>query len=110
MKKRPQRGEVTRLHARHALALLDGLVADCRVLQRYSRHMRHRRVPPQDLFDRAGQQRDDQHQPRRAQQNQALTERIRPVVFINKVDRAIMELQLDPEEAYQGFLDRKSVV
>lgn len=34
---------------------------------------------------------------------QALTERIRPVVFINKVDRAIMELQLDPEEAYQGF-------
>jgi len=35
---------------------------------------------------------------------QALTERIRPVVFINKVDRAIMELQLDPEEAYQGFM------
>ena len=35
---------------------------------------------------------------------QALTERIRPVVFINKVDRAIMELQLDPEEAYQGFV------
>lgn len=35
---------------------------------------------------------------------QALTERIRPVVFINKVDRALMELQLDPEEAYQGFL------
>ena len=34
---------------------------------------------------------------------QALTERIRPVVFINKVDRAIMELQLDPEEGYQGF-------
>lgn len=34
---------------------------------------------------------------------QALTERIRPVVFINKVDRAIMELQMDPEEAYQGF-------
>ena len=34
---------------------------------------------------------------------QALTERIRPVVFINKVDRAIMELQLDPEECYQGF-------
>ncbi|KAF8288874.1 hypothetical protein TcBrA4_0003300 [Trypanosoma cruzi] len=27
---------------------------------------------------------------------QALTERIRPVVFINKVDRAILELQLDP--------------
>jgi len=35
---------------------------------------------------------------------QALTERIRPVVFINKVDRAILELQLDPEEAYQGFV------
>jgi elongation factor 2 len=34
---------------------------------------------------------------------QALTERIKPVVFINKVDRAIMELQLDPEECYQGF-------
>jgi len=34
---------------------------------------------------------------------QALTERIRPVVFINKVDRAILELQLDPEEAYQAF-------
>jgi elongation factor 2 len=35
---------------------------------------------------------------------QALTERIVPIVFINKVDRAIMELQLDPEEAYQGFV------
>lgn len=35
---------------------------------------------------------------------QALTERICPVVFINKVDRAILELQLDPEEAYQGFV------
>ena len=35
---------------------------------------------------------------------QALTERIRPVVFINKVDRAILELQLDPEEAYQSFV------
>lgn len=35
---------------------------------------------------------------------QALTERIRPIVFINKVDRAIMELQMDPEEAYQGFV------
>ena len=35
---------------------------------------------------------------------QALTERIRPVVFINKVDRAILELQLAPEEAYQGFV------
>jgi elongation factor 2 len=35
---------------------------------------------------------------------QALTERIRPVIFINKVDRAMLELQLDPEEAYQGFV------
>lgn len=35
---------------------------------------------------------------------QALTERIRPVVFINKVDRAVLELQLDPEEAYQSFI------
>lgn len=35
---------------------------------------------------------------------QALTERIKPVVFINKCDRAILELQLDPEEAYQGFV------
>ena len=34
---------------------------------------------------------------------QALAERIRPVVMVNKVDRAIIELQLDPEEAYQGF-------
>jgi len=35
---------------------------------------------------------------------QALTERIRPVVFINKVDRAVLELQLEPEEAYQSFV------
>jgi elongation factor 2 len=34
---------------------------------------------------------------------QALAERIRPVLMVNKVDRAIIELQLDPEEAYQGF-------
>jgi elongation factor 2 len=34
---------------------------------------------------------------------QALTERVRPVVFVNKVDRIILELQLDPEEAYQAF-------
>eukprot|EP00008_Paramoeba_atlantica_P004122 CAMPEP_0201476162 /NCGR_PEP_ID=MMETSP0151_2-20130828/1436_1 /ASSEMBLY_ACC=CAM_ASM_000257 /TAXON_ID=200890 /ORGANISM="Paramoeba atlantica, Strain 621/1 / CCAP 1560/9" /LENGTH=831 /DNA_ID=CAMNT_0047856453 /DNA_START=97 /DNA_END=2592 /DNA_ORIENTATION=- len=34
---------------------------------------------------------------------QALAERIRPVVMVNKVDRALLELQLDPEEAYQGF-------
>jgi elongation factor 2 len=34
---------------------------------------------------------------------QALAERIRPVLMVNKVDRAIIELQMDPEEAYQGF-------
>jgi len=34
---------------------------------------------------------------------QALSERIRPVLMINKMDRAIMELQLQPEEAYQSF-------
>jgi elongation factor 2 len=34
---------------------------------------------------------------------QALTERIKPVLMVNKVDRALLELQLDPEEAYQNF-------
>lgn len=34
---------------------------------------------------------------------QALAERIRPVLMINKMDRAILELQLDPEEAYKNF-------
>jgi len=34
---------------------------------------------------------------------QALTERIRPVLMVNKLDRAILELQLDGEEAYQTF-------
>lgn len=34
---------------------------------------------------------------------QALTERIKPVLHVNKMDRAILELQLDPEEAYQSF-------
>jgi len=32
---------------------------------------------------------------------QALTERIKPVVIINKVDRALLELQLDKESLYQ---------
>ena len=44
---------------------------------------------------------------------QALTERIRPVVFINKVDRGVLELQLDPEELYRGFaktLDRVNTI
>lgn len=34
---------------------------------------------------------------------QALSERIKPVLMINKLDRAILELQLDPEDAYQNF-------
>jgi len=34
---------------------------------------------------------------------QALTERIKPVVIINKVDRALLELQVKPEELYQQF-------
>lgn len=32
---------------------------------------------------------------------QALSERIKPVMTINKLDRAYLELQLDPEEMYQ---------
>lgn len=34
---------------------------------------------------------------------QALTERIKPVLMVNKLDRVLLELQLDPEEAYQSF-------
>ncbi|GBE77662.1 Elongation factor 2 [Sparassis crispa] len=34
---------------------------------------------------------------------QALTERIKPVVVINKVDRALLELQVDKEGLYQSF-------
>jgi len=34
---------------------------------------------------------------------QALTERIKPILMVNKLDRAILELQLDPEEAYLSF-------
>ncbi|GJE89236.1 eukaryotic translation elongation factor 2 [Phanerochaete sordida] len=34
---------------------------------------------------------------------QALTERIKPVVVINKVDRAFLELQVAKEELYQSF-------
>ncbi|KAI9316491.1 elongation factor 2 [Dichotomocladium elegans] len=34
---------------------------------------------------------------------QALTERIKPVVVINKIDRALLELQLDKEELYNCF-------
>ena len=35
---------------------------------------------------------------------QALTERIKPVLTINKLDRAFLELQLDPEDMYQNFV------
>jgi len=34
---------------------------------------------------------------------QALTERIIPVMTINKLDRSFLELQLEPEEMYQNF-------
>jgi len=34
---------------------------------------------------------------------QALGERIKPVLMVNKLDRAFLELQLDQEEAYQSF-------
>ena len=35
---------------------------------------------------------------------QALSEKIKPVLMINKVDRGILELQVDGEEMYQKFL------
>ncbi|KAH7820539.1 putative eukaryotic translation elongation factor 2 [Monocercomonoides exilis] len=35
---------------------------------------------------------------------QALAERVVPVLMMNKIDRVILELKLDPEEAYQRFL------
>lgn len=34
---------------------------------------------------------------------QAIAERIRPVLFMNKMDRALLELQLQQEELYQTF-------
>merc|ERR1712042_92017 len=34
---------------------------------------------------------------------QAIAERIKPVLFMNKMDRALLELQIDPEELYQTF-------
>lgn len=35
---------------------------------------------------------------------QALTERVKPVVMINKIDRGILELKVDGETMYQNFL------
>lgn len=35
---------------------------------------------------------------------QAMQEKIRPVLMVNKVDRAILELQLDGEQMYKNFL------
>merc|ERR1719276_381065 len=34
---------------------------------------------------------------------QAISERIKPVLMLNKLDRAVLELQLPPEEAYRSF-------
>ena len=34
---------------------------------------------------------------------QAIAERIKPVLFVNKLDRVFLELHMDPEEAYQNF-------
>ncbi len=34
---------------------------------------------------------------------QAIAERIKPVVFMNKMDRALLELQLEKEDLYQTF-------
>merc|ERR1719421_1591798 len=34
---------------------------------------------------------------------QALSELIKPVLHVNKLDRVFLELNLDPEEAYQSF-------
>eukprot|EP00286_Rhodomonas_abbreviata_P024924 CAMPEP_0181305576 /NCGR_PEP_ID=MMETSP1101-20121128/9807_1 /TAXON_ID=46948 /ORGANISM="Rhodomonas abbreviata, Strain Caron Lab Isolate" /LENGTH=873 /DNA_ID=CAMNT_0023411509 /DNA_START=36 /DNA_END=2657 /DNA_ORIENTATION=- len=38
---------------------------------------------------------------------QAMAEKIKPVLMVNKLDRAFLELQMEPEEAYQNF--RKAV-
>jgi elongation factor 2 len=34
---------------------------------------------------------------------QALGEKIKPVLFVNKIDRGILELQVDGETMYQNF-------
>jgi len=38
---------------------------------------------------------------------QSLAERVRPVLFVNKVDRCILELQMEPEDMYGRF--RKAI-
>merc|ERR1719386_455367 len=38
---------------------------------------------------------------------QALAERVKPCLFVNKVDRCILELQMEPEDMYSRF--RKSI-
>merc|ERR1712053_2618 len=38
---------------------------------------------------------------------QAIGERIKPVLFVNKVDRCILELQMEPEDMYSKF--RKAI-
>jgi len=35
---------------------------------------------------------------------QALSERVKPVLIVNKLDRAILELQQEPEETYNTML------
>merc|ERR1712100_429012 len=35
---------------------------------------------------------------------QALAEKIKPVLFVNKIDRGILELQVDGENMYQTYL------
>ena len=34
---------------------------------------------------------------------QAIAERIKPILFMNKMDRALLELQLEMEDLYQTF-------
>jgi elongation factor 2 len=34
---------------------------------------------------------------------QAISERIKPVLFVNKLDRVFLELHMEPEEAYRAF-------
>ena len=34
---------------------------------------------------------------------QAIAERIKPILFLNKLDRIFLELNMTPEEAYKSF-------